>query len=209
MYRWITKRLRNEEGATGVEYALMLSALVIASIGSITAVGETMDVELDNTVYSLENEGVAAPEGTYAPSGPTTSTTAPASTTSTTAAATTTSSTTTTVAPTTTTTVAPTTTTTEAPPTTTTTTLAGGASEPDQAKTTGVFGEFSVTFHLTDGVITLDSVATEDWGYDVTQDDGIRMTLNFYRLGGHDYEWKVRAFIGRSGTLRTRVIDIS
>ena len=34
------------------------------------------------------------------------------------------------------------------------------------------------------------------------------MTLKFYRLGGHDYEWKVRAFIGRSGTQRTRVVDI-
>lgn len=207
MLRRITKLFRNEDGASGVEYALVLSALFIATIGSITAVGESMDVQLDNTVYSLENENVGPVEGTYAPPSPTTSTTAPASTTSTTAPA---STTTTTVPPTTTTTVPATTTTTVTATTTTTTAPAGGGSEPDQAKTTGVFGEFAVTFHLTDGVITLDSVATEDWGYDITQDDGIRMTLKFYRLGHPgDYEWKVRSFIGRSGSLRTRVIDIS
>ena len=200
----MTQLFKNEEGASGVEYALVLSALFIATIGSITAVGESMDVQLDNTVYSLENENVGPVEGTYAPPTPSTSTTAPASTTSTTAAATTT----TTVAPTTTTTVAPPTTTTTEPPPTTTTTLAGGGSEPDQAKTAGVFGEFAATFHLTDGVVTLDSVATDVWGYDITQDEGIRMTVKFYRLGGHDYEWKVRAFIGRSGTLRTRVSDL-
>ena len=200
MYRWITQLIRNEDGASGVEYAPVLSALFIASIGSITAVGESVDVQLDNTKYSLENEDHAPPEGTYAPKEPTTTTTAPASTTSTTATPTTT------VPPTTTTTVAPTTTTTVPP--TTTTTPAGGGSEPDQAATDGVFGEFSVTFHMTDNVITLDSVATEEWGYDITQDDGIRMTLKFYRLGGHDYEWKVRSFIGRSGTMRTRVVDI-
>ncbi|MGI9529516.1 MAG: Flp family type IVb pilin [Acidimicrobiia bacterium] len=202
MLRWITSKLRKEDGASGVEYALVLSALFIASIGSITAVGESMDVQLDNTVYSLENEDVGPPEGTYAPSGPTTSTTAPASTTSTTVAASTTtsSSTTTTAAPTTTTTL---------PPTTTTTTTAPGGSggpEPDQAKTTGVFGEFSATFHLTDGVITLDSVATEEWGYDIVEDSGIRMKLKFYRLGHPgDYDYKITAFIGRSGTLRTKV----
>jgi Flp pilus assembly pilin Flp len=206
MLRWITNKLRNEDGASGVEYALVLSALFIASIGSITAVGESMDVQLDNTVYSLENEDVGPPEGTYAPSGPTTSTTAPASTTSTTAAATTT----TTVAPTTTTTtVAPTTTTTTVAPTTTTTTTAPGGGEspePDQAQTTGVFGEFSVTFHLTDGNITLDSFAGDEWGYDITEDSGIRMKVKFYRLSsGHDYEYRVTAYIGRSGTLRTKV----
>lgn len=199
MFRRMTQLFKNEDGASGVEYALVLSALFIASIGSITAVGESMDVQLDNTVYSLENENVGPAEGTYAPPSPTTSTTAPASTTSTTAAASTT-----------TTTVPPTTTTTTEPPSTTTTTLAGGGSEPDESKTAGVFGEFAATFHLTDGEVTLDSVATDQWGYDITQDDGIRMTLQFYRLsGGHSYEWKVRAFIGRSGSLRTRVVDIS
>ena len=48
-YRWITQLFRNEDGASGVEYALVLSALFIASIGSITAVGESVDVQLDNT----------------------------------------------------------------------------------------------------------------------------------------------------------------
>ena len=115
-YRWITQLFRNEAGASGVECALVLSALFIASIGNITAVGERMDVQLDNTRYSLENEGHAPPEGTYALSGPTTTTTAPARTTSTTTAPTTTTTTTTTAAQTTTTTVPP----------TTTITLAGG-----------------------------------------------------------------------------------
>ena len=126
-YRWITQLFRNEAGASGVECALVLSALFIASIGNITAVGERMDVQLDNTRYSLENEGHAPPEGTYALSGPTTTTTAPARTTSTTTAPTTTTTaaqTTTTTVPPTTTTVAQTTTTTVPP--TTTTTLAGG-----------------------------------------------------------------------------------
>ena len=86
--------------------------------------------------------------------------------------------------------------------------MQAGGSEPEQAATTGAFGEFSVTLHMTDNAIALDSVATEQWGYDITDDDGIRMTLKLYPLGGHDYEWKVRAFIGRCGTLRTRVVDI-
>lgn len=197
MLRWITNMLRNEDGASGVEYALVLSALFIASIGSITAVGESMDVQLDNTVYSLENEDVGTPEGTYAPSPSTTSTTPPASTTTTTGAATTT------------TTAAPTTTTTAAPTTTTTAPDSSGSPEPDQTATTGVFGEFSTTFHLTDGGITLDSVAGDEWGYDITEDSGIRMKLKFYRLSsGHEYEYRVTAFIGRSGTLRTKIRDL-
>lgn len=110
--RWCRRFLNAERGATGVEYALVISLMLAGSVGAIKTLERNADTYYDTTsnhIGDLPRSGGAAPTGTSIPGGSSTTTTVPPSTTTTTAA------------PTTTTTAAPTTTTTTAAPTTTTT----------------------------------------------------------------------------------------
>jgi Flp pilus assembly pilin Flp len=113
--RWFRRFLGLERGATGVEYALVVSLVVVGSIAAIKRLETNADNYYDDTseqIGDLPGENTPTPSNT-APGGSSTSTSIAASTTTTTAAPTST-----TAAPTTSTTAAPTTTTTA--PTTTT-----------------------------------------------------------------------------------------
>ena len=116
--RWCRQFLSVERGATGVEYALVLSLMLFASLGAIKTLERNADNYYDTTSHhigDLPSTSGSGPTGTSIPVGSSTTSTAPT---------TTVAPTTTTAAPTTTTTARPTTTTTAAPTTTTSTTAA-------------------------------------------------------------------------------------
>lgn len=108
------KRMQGSRGATLVEYALIVSLIVIPSIGAISHLDDASGDYYTNAsddIGDLPQSGIDTGTNSSTPSGSTTTTTLPPTTTSTS----------TTLPPTTTTTAAPTTTTTA--PTTTTTAL--------------------------------------------------------------------------------------
>ena len=105
-----------ERGATGVEYALIGSLVLVTSLGAIKALERNADDYYDTTstrIGQLPTVNGAGPTGTSIPTGSTSTTVVVTTTTA--------PPTTTTTAPPTTTTTVPPTTTTTAPPTTTTT----------------------------------------------------------------------------------------
>ena len=122
-FRSLRRRSKGaERGATLVEYALIVSLMIVTSLGAIKSLERNADEYYDTTssrIGALPGTDGAAPTGTSIP-GASSTTTAVPTTTTTTAPPTTT----TTAAPTTTTTTAPPTTTTTAAPTTTSTTIA-------------------------------------------------------------------------------------
>jgi Flp pilus assembly pilin Flp len=114
--RWFRRFLGLERGATGVEYALVVSLVVVGSIAAIKRLETNADNYYDDTseqIGDLPGENTPTPSNT-APGGSSTSTSIAATTTTTSG-----TSTSTTAAPTTSTTAAPTTSTTAAPTTTT------------------------------------------------------------------------------------------
>ncbi|ALR20364.1 Flp family type IVb pilin [Sphingobium baderi] len=57
--QFIRKMLKNEEGATAIEYGLIAALIAVAAIGAMTSLGSSLKTTFNTTSDAL-NEGVAA-----------------------------------------------------------------------------------------------------------------------------------------------------
>ena len=53
--KFINKLLRNEEGATAIEYGLIAALIAIAAIGAMGALGDELEGTFDEAATTLEN----------------------------------------------------------------------------------------------------------------------------------------------------------
>jgi len=200
--RNLFKRLQGQQGASLVEYALVVALLALPTVSVMQVISEEMAVHFAALESNVSSSGYRSatteapgptPVTTTAPPATTTTTTAPPATTTTTTAPPATTTTTTTAPPATTTT---TTTTTTAPPPTTTTTTAPPANQTQSISTSA--GSF--TFEVVDGEIVLsDYTLNHGWGgsYYYESDGDMVITLN-RRWGG---SVTIKAWLDTDGIL--------
>jgi pilus assembly protein Flp/PilA len=50
---WLQTRLRKEEGATAVEYALMVALIAVVIIGAVTLLGNNASTSFDTTAQAI------------------------------------------------------------------------------------------------------------------------------------------------------------
>lgn len=55
MKQWLIKFLKDEEGATVVEYAVMLVLIILVALATITLVGQKVDDAFDRVQTALES----------------------------------------------------------------------------------------------------------------------------------------------------------
>lgn len=60
MKKWITQFLKDEEGATMVEYGLMIALIAAVCIGVVTTLGSNLQTKFSNVASSVKNAGTAA-----------------------------------------------------------------------------------------------------------------------------------------------------
>jgi len=58
MKNWIKAFLKDEEGATATEYAVMLALIIVVALGAISALGTRVEQAFTDTSDALEAEGV-------------------------------------------------------------------------------------------------------------------------------------------------------
>ena len=58
MFNWIKSFVRDEEGATATEYAVMLALIIVVALGAISALGTRVNQAFSDTSTALENAGV-------------------------------------------------------------------------------------------------------------------------------------------------------
>lgn len=55
MSKFFKKLIKNEEGATAIEYGLIAALIAVAAIGALTAVGDQLETTFNGVAGSLEN----------------------------------------------------------------------------------------------------------------------------------------------------------
>jgi pilus assembly protein Flp/PilA len=55
MSNFFKKLIKNEEGATAIEYGLIAALIAVAAIGALTAVGDQLEVTFNGVAGSLQN----------------------------------------------------------------------------------------------------------------------------------------------------------
>jgi len=58
MFSWIKNFVKDEEGATATEYAVMLALIIVVALGAISALGQRVNQAFTDTEDALENAGV-------------------------------------------------------------------------------------------------------------------------------------------------------
>jgi pilus assembly protein Flp/PilA len=53
MYAWLQTNLRKEEGATAVEYALMVALIAVVIIGAVTLLGNNAETSFQSTADAI------------------------------------------------------------------------------------------------------------------------------------------------------------
>ena len=183
--------LREEEGLTMVEYALIASLIAIPSVAAMNAISTTMNDEFN----AIEDNAASAGHGTTTTAAPTTTTAGGGGGPTTTAAPTTTSTTTST------TTTTTTTTTTAAPATTTTSPPEAPEFQTETAYTEGGW----LRFELENGEVNLAGYDLY-WGWRGTlwrNEDG-SLTIRLYEAYGYDEIW-IQAYVDEYGYLQVDV----
>lgn len=55
MFKSVRRFIKNDSGATAIEYGLIAALISIAAIGAMTAMGESLDTMFNNVATTLEN----------------------------------------------------------------------------------------------------------------------------------------------------------
>jgi pilus assembly protein Flp/PilA len=60
MFNWIKSFVRDEEGATATEYAVMLALIIVVALGAISALGTRVNQAFTDTSDALDAAGVGS-----------------------------------------------------------------------------------------------------------------------------------------------------
>jgi pilus assembly protein Flp/PilA len=60
MFNWIKSFVRDEEGATATEYAVMLALIIVVALGAISALGTRVNQAFTDTEQALTDAGVGS-----------------------------------------------------------------------------------------------------------------------------------------------------